>query len=357
MLNGKAREYGLGPVHSVTLAEARERARQARQLILDGKDPLTVRREAQAAAFKVMTFREAAFQFLETDQIQKLKNDKHKAQWRSTLEGTFPVLGNLPLQSIDTAILLKALLPVWKRTPETGTRLRGRIERVFDWAIPLKLFQGENPAREELLRAHLPKKPKAEHHKAMPYADLPAFVQQLQGRDNISAHALEFTILTAVRTSEAIGARWSEIDLDAAVWTIPAARMKAKRDHRVPLSKQALSILKSLDSNRKNHGDHRGDGCIFPLSNMAMLELLRGTAGNGFTVHGFRSAFSDWARDRTGYARDVIEMALAHTIKDKSEAAYRRGDALDKRRRLMAEWARYCIDGVQVADNVRALRA
>ena len=198
------------------------------------------------------------------------------------------------------------------------------------------LFTGDNPARLEALKDHLPAKRKAEHHKALPYADLPAFMTRLVGKDSISAKALEFCILTATRTQETIGARWSEIDLDAAFWTIPASRMKAKRDHRMPLSHRAVELLHTMKPGDGGHGR------IFPLSNMAMLELLRGMAGNGYTVHGFRSSFSDWARDRTGYARDVIEMALAHAIKDKSEAAYRRGDALDRRRRLMSEWARYC---------------
>jgi integrase len=363
MVNGRARQLGLGPLHTVSLAEARNRAREARQLILDGRDPIEVRHEARAAAkierLKTMTFRQAANDFLQTAKIESFKNDKHRKQWRSTLEQyAFPVLGDLPLQSIDTALVLKALMPVLRRAPETGARLRGRIERVIDWAKPLGLFVGDNPAKRELLKDHLPMKPITEHHKAMPYADLPAFVSGVRNRNSTSARALEFCILTATRTSEVIGARWSEIDLDAAVWSIPAARMKAKRDHRVPLSHRAVEILRELlrQAGKIKNGQ---PSLIFPLSNMAMLELLRGMAGNGYTVHGFRSAFSDWARDRTGYARDVIEMALAHTIKDKSEAAYRRGDALDKRRRLMGEWSRFCetvIDAVD-HDNVRALRA
>ena len=352
MVAGRARELGLGPLHSVSLAEARNRAREARQLLLDGKDPIAVKREATASAkierLKTMTFRQAALEFLRTSKVQAFKNDKHRKQWASTLESyAFPTLGDLPLQAIDTGLVLKTLLPVWKRTPETGSRLRGRIERVIDWAKPLGLFQGDNPARWDLLKDHVPAKAKPEHHKALPYADLPAFMVDLRERNSISARCLEFTILTGVRTSEAIGAKWSEIDLDAATWTIPAARMKAKRDHRVPLSDRAVEILREIPKAK----GQKEQGLIFPsaargggkpLSNMAMLELLRGMAGNGYTVHGFRSTFSDWARDCTAYPRDVIEMALAHAIKDKSEAAYRRGDALDKRRRLMTEWARYC---------------
>jgi integrase len=341
-IDGKPRWLGLGPDHSVSLAEARVRAREARQCIIDGRDPLDTKRSAlaerKAEQLKTVTFAEAVSQFLATAKVESFKNDKHRKQWRSTLESVFPTIGALPLNSIDTAVILSALLPIWKRTPETGSRLRGRIARVFDWAKALDLYQGENPASWDRLKDCLPAKPKVEHHKAMPYADVPAFMARLRERDSVSARALELTILTAVRTQEAIGARWSEIDIDAATWTIPASRMKAKRDHRVPLSHRAVEILRNMP----RVGAHvfiNGGGK--PLSNMAMSELLKGMDGNSFTVHGFRSSFSDWARDRTGYPRDVIEMALAHTIKDKAEAAYRRGDALDKRRRLMAEWARY----------------
>jgi integrase len=342
MIDGKARYLGLGPLHSVSLAEARIRAREARQVILDGRDPIDARRAAHAAVqaeqLRTVTFSEAVERFLATAKIESFRNDKHRRQWKTTLQSVFPVIGSLPLQQIDTAVILSALLPIWKRTPETGSRLRGRIARVFDWAMPLGLFEGDNPAAWDRLKDHLPAKPKVEHHPAMPYADVPAFMQNLRGRDSVSASALELTILTACRTQEVIGARWSEIDLDSATWTIPATRMKAKRDHRVALSHRAVEILRAMP----RAGDFvfiNGGGK--PLSNMAMAELLKGMDANGFTVHGFRSSFSDWARDRTGYPRDVIEMALAHTIKDKSEAAYRRGDALDKRRRLMAEWARY----------------
>jgi integrase len=342
-IDGKPRWLGLGPEHSVSLAEARVRAREARQCIIDGRDPLDTKRSAlaerKAEQLKTVTFAEAVSQFLATAKVESFKNDKHRKQWRATLESVFPTIGALPLQQIDTAVILSALLPIWKRTPETGSRLRGRIARVFDWAKALDLYQGENPASWDRLKDCLPAKPKVEHHKAMPYADLPSFMVKLRERDSVSAKALEFTVLTAVRTQEAIGARWSEIDIDAATWTIPASRMKAKRDHRVPLSHRAVDILRSIP----RLGEHVfANGGGRPLSNMAMAELLKGIDGNSFTVHGFRSSFSDWARDRTGYPRDVIEMALAHTIKDKAEAAYRRGDALDKRRRLMAEWSRYC---------------
>ena len=278
------------------------RARQARQCLLDGGDPIEIRHEASAAAkierLKTVTFRQAAEQFLETERVQQFSNETHRKQWRSTLETyAFPVIGDLPLASIDTAIVLQALLPVWKRVPETGSRLRGRIERVFAWAKAHKLHDGENPASRDVLRDALPVKAKAKHHAALPYADLPAFMVELVERDGVSAKALEFTILTAVRTSEAIGATWNEIDMDAGVWTIPAARMKAKRDHRVPLSDRAVEILRGIKPNSESVlGFVFTNGGGKPLSNMAMLELLRGMAGNGYTVHGFRSSFSDWAR-------------------------------------------------------------
>jgi len=356
MMQGRARYLGLGPLHSVNLAEARNRAREARQLILDGKDPLAVKHEAAAATriqnIRNITFREAASQFLATDKVEQFRNPKHRAQWHSTLKRLFPKIGDLPLQQIDTAIVLQTLLPIWRKTPETGSRLRGRIERIFAWAKAHKLYDGENPASRDVLQDTLPIKAKAKHHKAMPYGDVPGFMEQLKSRDTMSAMALQFTVLTAMRTNEVIKAKWSEIDFDAGVWTCP--KTKNGKPHRVPLSHRAVEILRALPRTAE-HVFINGRGR--PLSNMTMLELLRGMAGNGYTVHGFRSSFSDWARDRTGYARDVIEMALAHTIKDKSEAAYRRGDALDKRRRLMAEWARYCEEPIGTGATVTAIRA
>jgi integrase len=296
------------------------------------RDNLAARR---LEALKTITFRQAVSEFLKSSKVQNLTSDKHRKQWSSTLHSVFPVLGDLPLNQIDAALMLQALKPAWERTPETASRLRGRIERVFDWAKPIGYFQGDNPASWDLLKDHLPARDQVKHLKAMPYADLPAFMAELRTRDALSARALEFTILTAARTQESIGAKWSEIDLKSATWTIPAARMKMKRDHRVPLTTAAVEILKSIPRD----GDR-----VFPRSNMAMLELLWGMAGNGYTVHGFRSSFSDWARDKTDYPRDVIEMALAHAIKDKTEAAYRRGDALDKRRELMNAWQNYIVD-------------
>jgi integrase len=243
---------------------------------------------------RTITFAQACEQFLTTDKIQKLSNKVHRRQWRSTLALAFPTIGSLPLQTIDSAAVLRVLMPVWARTPETGSRLRGRIERVFDWAKPLGLFTGDNPASREILKDHLPAKAKAKHHSAMSYQAVPAFMADLRKRDSISAKGLEFVILTAARTSEVLGMTWGEVDLEARLWTVPGSRMKAGRDHRVPLSARAIELLRALPQ----HGEHVfGNGK--PLSNMALLQLLRGAAGNGYTVHGFRSSFRDWCGDRT----------------------------------------------------------
>lgn len=333
MRNGRARQMGLGALHTVSLAEARVRARQARQLLLDNQDPIEVKRkardQARAATGDQMLFKDAVSRFLELHE-PTWKNDKHRWQWGQTLEShAFPTLGSRPIAAIDGALITEALRPIWQRMPETARRTKQRIERVVQWVkdgMPLP--------------AHGASKPPVRHHPALPFVELPAFMVELRGRDSISARALRFTILTASRTSEAIGATWDEIDLEEAVWTIPAERMKSPRPHRVPLSGEAVALLRDLP--RVKGSKHVFPGARASLSNMAMLELLRGMRGNGLTVHGFRSTFSDWARERTNYPRDVVEMSLAHAIKDKSEAAYRRGDALPKRRRLMQEWSRYC---------------
>jgi integrase len=349
MVNGRARAMGLGPLITVNLAEARERARQARQLLLDGKDPIDVKRDAVAilriASAKRVTFEECARDFLRHSPVTKeWTNDIHRRQWTRSLEQhAFPVLGKIPVDLIDSAVVLKALLPVWERTPETASRVRGRIERVLAWAKVRKLRDGDNPAAwRGNLKDVLGSVGRGGHHKALPYDELPAFMEKLRERDSTGAKALEFTILTATRTQEAIKATWDEIDLDAKVWTIPAERMKARRQHRVPLSEPAIALLESLP---------RVGPRVFPAEEKRMLGTLV-LMNAGVTVHGFRSTFSDWARERTAYPRDVVEMALAHTIKDKSEAAYRRGDHLEKRRRLMSEWAKFATSKPVVADVV-----
>ena len=317
---GRAREMTLGPVTDLGLAEARDLADAARRLARDGRDPIEVRRQSIAEhrleELRLVTFAQASEQFLQTDAVQRLANDKHRKQWRSTIEEACKTIGALPLAEIDSAVMLKTLLPVWQRAPETGSRLRGRLERVFAWALAHKLYTGTNPAALDVLRDALPAKPKQKHHAALRYAELPAFMIELRKRESISARALEFTILTAARTSEAIGATWSELDLEAKLWTIPAARMKAKRDHRAPLSDRAVELLRNLPAPGESAGHVFINGGGKPLSNMALLELLKGMAP-GVTTHGFRSSFSDWAHDRMAYAPAEIELALAHVVGNK----------------------------------------
>jgi integrase len=354
-LDGKRCEMGLGPLRTVGLAEAREKARGYRQQLLDGIDPLDAKLEAREAVkrerlaklaeqARAITFRQCAEMYLAAHS-PGWKNLKHAKQWRSTLETyAYPVLGDLAVADVDTAHVVKAIEPIWLRIPETASRLRARIESVLGFATVRTFRTGDNPARwKGYLATLLPARGEVapvEHHAALPYSDVPAFMADLRGRDSMSARALEFTILTAVRTGETIGAHWGEIDLAAKVWAIPAARMKAKRDHRVPLSDRAIAILKAIGPHQRGHvfpGGRKGQ----PLSNMAMLELLRGIRP-GATVHGFRSSFRDWAAETTSHPNHVIEMALAHAIGDKTEKAYRRGELFTKRARLMQHWADFC---------------
>ena len=328
MIDGRARHMGLGPLHTVSLAEARNRARQARQLILDGKDPIEVKYEAREArrAPDAMLFKEAARRFIETHD-STWRSSRHRQQWRNTLlRDQASSLCNRPISVIDGALITSTLAPIWTRTPETAKRVKQRIERVVQW-VRDGMPQPNGPAERR-------------HHEAMSFDELPEFMGELRGINSVSARALEFAILTAARTSEALKATWDEIDSKQGVWTIPAQRMKANRMHRVPLSKRVVQILHRLPRD--------GSGLVFsgsqsgrPLSADSLLKLLKRLRPT-LTVHGLRSSFRDWAGDRTAFPRDVIEMALAHAIKDKSEAAYRRGDALEKRRKLMEAWAQYC---------------
>ena len=345
-ITGKARWMGLGPVDVISLAKARDLARAAREQVLLHNDPIEEKHSTLAAKREAhlrdtataMTFRQCAEQYL-AQHLNTYRNEKHKAQWATSLNRANKAFGDLPVQQVETDVVVKFLSPIWNATPETGSRIRGRVEKVLDWATASKFRQGENPARWRRHLEHLMKaKPKAKHHASLPFAELPAFMRELRERGSISARALELTILTAARTNEIIGARWEEIDGD--VWTIPATRMKAGREHRVPLSDQAKALLDALPRDPI--------GYLFPgavegkaISNMAMLALLKGMNGGGLTVHGFRSTFSTWAREH-GDKRDVVEMSLAHTIKDKTEEAYMRGDLLPARAKLMQAWANYC---------------
>jgi integrase len=356
--DGKRTEMGLGSVSNITLEQARERATELRKQLASSIDPLAQRQQQEAdrkaQRAKMMTFQQCAEAYINAHRAG-WKNPKHIQQWQNTLaQYAFPVFGNLDVKAIDTGLITKCLEPIWLTKNETAGRVRGRIESVLDWATAHKYRQGENPAR---WRGHLDKllaKPskiqKTEHHSALPYIELNGFIEQLRQQDGIAAKCLEFTILTAARTGEAIGATWDEIDLDAKTWTIPAARMKAEREHRVPLSADALTILNEMAAIRLN--DY-----VFPstkkgLSNMAMLAVLKRMDRTDITVHGFRSTFRDWAAESTAYPGEVVEMALAHAIKNQVEAAYRRGDLLEKRSRLMKEWARFCNTPRQSADIV-----
>jgi integrase len=355
----RLRDMGLGPFPLVTLAAARDRASACRLQLLDGVDPLDARRAARAdaalAASKatVLTFKQCAEAYIEA-QRSGWKSEKHAEQWTATLaKYAYPVIGALPVSAIDTALIMKVLQPIWTTRTETASRVRQRIERVLDSAKVQELRGGENPARWVGHLDHLlPKRSAvapAGNHAALPYRDLPTFMARLRQRDGFSARALEFTILTAARTGETIGATWGEIDIRENTWTVPAARLKGRRgvrrnDHVVPLSDRALAILKELPEGEDADAVFLGESDGSHLSNMAMAELLKemGYTGKVATVHGFRSTFKDWASEQTAYANELSEMALSHTVSDKVEAAYRRGDMRDRRRRLMSDWSRYC---------------
>jgi integrase len=341
---------GLGAVHTLGLAEARKRATECRKLRLDGHDPIEDRKagrlQAKLDAARSMTFEQCAEAYIASHR-PSWKNDKHAAQWPSTLKTyAYPVFGNLPVQSIDVGFVLKALQPIWHKKTETATRLRQRIEAVLDWATACGHRQGDNPAR---WRGHLDKllPPRAKvqkvrHHKALPYAEIGGFMAALREQNGLAAYALELLILTATRTGEVINAKWEEFDLKAALWTIPGDRMKAGKEHRVPLSKPALAVLKRLEMGDPGEFVFPGAKPGKPLSNMAMLALLERMERSDLTVHGFRSTFREWAAERTNFPREVAEHALAHSLPDKVEAAYQRGDLVDKRRQMMDAWAKFC---------------
>jgi integrase len=362
MRDGKARHMGLGSVEIVSLAKAREMAREKRRQLFDGQDPIEERDLARAAtrtnAARSITFKESAEKLIAAQQAG-WRNPAHRAQWKSTLAAyAFPVLGDVPASVIDVAMVMKVLEPIWAAKPETASRVRGRIESVLDWAAARGFRSGDNPAR---WRGHLDKLlpprskiAKVKHHAALAYAELPAFMAVLREQEGISPRALEFTILTVARTNEAVRARWSEINLATSMWTVPAGRMKGHREHRVPLSDRAVEILENLP--REGEFVFVGSRAGTPLSNMALLMTLRRMGRGDLTAHGFRSTFKDWATETTAYPVELSEMALAHIVSDKTEAAYRRGDMLEKRRRLMADWAAYCASPERASDNVRALR-
>ena len=355
-LGGKRRDMGLGGVGDLSLAEAREKAREQRRMVLDGVDPIEKRRAERVAKAvdkaKAMTFEQCATAYIQAHQTG-WRNEKHRKQWPATLTAyAYPVFGKLPVATVDVGLVMKAIEPIWNVKPETASRLRGRIEAVLDWATVRHYRSGENPARwKGHLESLLPRKTKVravEHHAALPYAKMPAFMAALRQQDGISVRALEFAILTAARTGEVIGARWGEIDMNNRLWVIPAARMKAGKEHRVPLSEAAMSITKQMDKMRTNDLVFPSARQNRPLSPVAPLRVLQGMGRDDLTVHGFRSTFSDWCAEGTAFPAEVREMALAHAVGDKVEAAYRRGDLFDKRRQIMDAWARF-VNGTEAA--------
>jgi integrase len=345
---GRMRSLGLGSIRRVPYNDARQVATEYRLKLWRGVDPAEERREARAAAQAIARKDIPSFAWCAEQYISAMeaswRNAKHRAQWESTLRMyAGPVIGKKAVDEICVDDVLRIIEPIWLSKPETASRLRGRIEKVLGWAAAKRYRTGENPARwqggelSHLLPA-IGKVQKIEHHAAVPYVELPGLMAELRKLDSTSAKALRFTILTAARTGETIGARWDEIDLDAATWTIPAERMKAGVEHRVALSDEAVKLLKSMPRT----GDLVFPGPKGKLSNMAMLQCLRGIRGTGETVHGFRSAFSTWAREQTEFSIEIIESALAHKQSNKVIAAYARTTYFDRRRDLMVDWARYC---------------
>jgi integrase len=365
MMAGRARKMGLGDFDLVSLKDARKKRDAAYSLVIDGVDPIDERQTRKAAQVaetaKALTFKECAEGYIEAHRAG-WKSVKHADQWAATLETyAYPVIGKMQVQMVETAHVMKIIEPIWKEKTETASRVRGRIEKILDRAKALKLRSGENPAAwrghlDQLLPAKSQVSP-VENHPALPYAELPEFMAKLRAKEGVSARALEFTILTVARTGDTIGAPRREIDKTEKLWTVPAARVKGKRgarkrDHVVPLTKQALAVLAEVpvEGAYVFPGGKEGAG----LSNAAMSELLKGMgySPDFATVHGFRSTFTDWAADQTDYPNEMLELAKAHTVSDKVEAAYRRGNMRAKRARMMADWAAYC-DGKAVGgDNV-----
>jgi len=373
LAGGKARDIGMGPADgpkALSLAKARERARELATLAAKGEAIEGNRAKARKAAARAQaealagkTFKQIAEALIDRKE-GGWRNAKHKHQWRNTLASyAYPHFGDVPVAQIETSHVLAALEPIWTAKPETASRVRGRIENVLDAAKVQGARSGENPAR---WRGHLdhilpkPEKLARGHHAALPYADLPAFMAELAGREALAARALEFVILTATRSGEVLGATWGEVDLDKGLWTIPAERMKAGREHVVPLSPRACEVLKAVLPLNTNCSDA---AFLFPgargrqLSGMAMGMLLRRMGQAAITVHGFRSTFREWAGESTAFAREVVEHALAHQLADKAEAAYQRGTLLPKREKLMEAWATYCSTPMAPGAAVTPIRA
>lgn len=350
-VQGRRQELGIGPARDVKLKDARETARQWRNIARAGGDPKAERDKNKR---KAITFAEAARQVHKEQVAPQAKNPKHAMQWLTTLEVyAFPVIGALPVHTIDSGDILKVLAPIWTEKAETARRVRQRMRTVFDWAATAKLREGVNPVQG--VDKGLPRqRDRVQHHRALPYAELPAVMRRIEAVDGMGALALRFAILTAARSGEVRGAMWPEIDADARLWTVPEDRMKGGREHRVPLSEPALAVL--------DHVRGLSDDLIFPsmkpgvpLSDMTVSAVLRRLEVPA-TPHGMRSCFRDWAEELTGFSYEVKEAALAHVVKSATERAYRRGDLLDKRRALMEQWGRFCTSAASTGDVVEFRR-
>jgi integrase len=363
-LDKKPRQMGLGSLDEIALAEARELADDARRKVRAGIDPIEERRAAKRSASlnqaKVMTFKQCAESYMAAHR-SGWSNATHAMQWPQSLETyAYPVFGELPIDAIDLGLVLKVLEPIWAIKPETASRVRGRIESILDWATVREHRTGENPARwRGHLESLLPKRTKVravKHHAAVPYLELPAFMAELRHVTGVSARALEFTILTFSRAGEAVGARWDEVNLAERLWIVPSSRMKARKEHRVPLSDAAMAIIEQMAEVRSGDLVFTGvRGGAIDENNMRLI--ARRVANAPITTHGFRSTFRDWAAERSNFPHEVAEMALGHVVGDAVERAYRRGDLFEKRRQLAEAWARYCSTPVRATGGVIPIRA
>ncbi len=371
MMAGKPFGMGLGPTHTVSLAEARQKALDARKLLIEGINPLVVRRQNQIAgalaSARMMTFDQCAEAYILAHKAG-WKNAKHGDQWTNTLNTyASPVFGHLPVAEIDTGLVVKCLSPIWESKTETASRLRGRIESVLGWATTSGYRTGENPARWkghlDNLLATISKSGRTKHHPSLPWQRIGAFMAALRAREGVSARAVEFAVLTACRSGEVRGAKWTEFDTAGKVWTIPAERMKAKREHEVPLSDAALALLESMPKVGEIVFAGTKNQLLSDMSLTAVIRRMNGddkpvwadANGEGVTVHGFRSSFRMWAAETTNYPREVAEHALAHQLPDAVERAYQRGSQFAKRAALMAEWSAYCAT-VQIDAVVKPIR-
>jgi integrase len=353
-VDGKGRKRGLGSYPTISLEQARDDALECRQLRQQGIDPVDyAKAQRQKEALdeaKSFTFKECALAYINSHQ-QGWKNRKHESQWRNTLDTyAYPTIGDIGVQDIDIGLVLDVLEPIWYEKTETASRVRQRIENILDWATVKQYRSGDNPALwRGRLDKLLPKRVKVQkpvHFPAMDYRELPGYFQALRKRDSVATRALAFTILTAARNGEARAVTSDELDIKGKVWTIPDNRMKADREHRVPLSAEALKIIKEMEP-FKRHTDHfifPGQAHAKPISEASLLKIVK-QQDKTLTVHGFRSTFRDWCAEQTSFPREVAEAALAHSIRDKTEAAYQRGDLFEKRRRLMDQWMQYCLKG------------